>query len=101
MSCLSHVEQLHHGTMALIDRRIGIGSAAGVGVRNADPTEPCAADDVRHPRLRKLWLEQGIIFGCIAMRPAIHRDGRDIASRIEYPLLQGAAQLIANIALES
>jgi hypothetical protein len=51
------MQQFHDGSMTLVDRRIGIRAAPGVGVRDGDSTESCTADDVRPFRLEKLGIE--------------------------------------------
>jgi hypothetical protein len=56
-SCLIGVQQLHDGPMSLIDRRIGVCRAAGIGVRDGDPAETRSAYDVRHFRFGKFRLE--------------------------------------------
>src|SRR5258706_9277852 len=56
-SCLFGVQQLHDGPMTLIDRCIGVGRAARVRVRDGDPAEARAADNVRLVRLGKFRFE--------------------------------------------
>ena len=86
--------------MTLIDGRVGVGPAARIRVRNGNPAELRTADDMGSLVFGYFWIEQRVVFGCIAVRPSIHGDGGDVPRRIESAIFQGAPQLIADIAFE-
>ena len=46
-NCLSNRHQFSDGPVRLIDRRVGIGGCASIGVRNGDPAEARPTDDIR------------------------------------------------------
>ncbi len=95
------MQQLSDGAMPLIDGRIRISPAPGIGIGNGDAAKWGAAEDMRPLGFRDVRIEQGIVFGRITMRPSVHGDGRDVAGGVEASSLEGAGQLIAYVALES
>src|SRR5206468_3201198 len=45
-------------------------------------------------------IPQRVVLVRVAVRPAVHRDGHDVACRVEAPGAQHARELIAHVALE-
>src|SRR5579862_302046 len=87
--------------MGLIDRGVRVSVPVGIGVRNLDSPEGLASDHTRTLGDRPVQrLEQIVVFVGIAVRPAIDRDGLDVARWIETSGRQGASELIAYMAFE-
>src|SRR6266403_3433691 len=86
--------------MSLVDGLVGVGVGSRVRIRNGYISVRLPSD---YPRLLFLFpgrIEQMIGRERIAMRPAIHRDAFDVASRIEAGSAQHLRQLIADVTLE-
>src|SRR5579885_850750 len=94
-------QKLANRAMGLIDGRIGVGARAGVRIGDGDAAEALAADHIR-PLVRRNAeiVEERIELVGIAMRPAIYRDRRDVACRIESGSREHARELVADIPLE-
>src|ERR1035437_9215103 len=84
----------------LIDGLIRIGIGSGIGVGDGNPPVRFARDFTRClPAFQPERIEQRVVFVGVAVGPAIHRNRRDVAGRIEATGTKGAGQLIANLAL--
>src|SRR5258708_33656816 len=86
--------------MRLVDRSVGIGGGRGIGVGDRDRAKSSAADLVRRLAFSPFGIEQRIVFVGIAVRPAIDRDGGDIARRNKPLRTQYAVELVADLFLE-
>ena len=87
--------------MSLVDRAVGVGGGASIGVGDCDRAEALAADDVRQVALGRVPLVvEGIIFIGIAVRPAVDDDRRDVARRIEPANFKRSIELVADMALK-
>src|SRR5271170_4960743 len=93
-------EQVLDGTVGLVDRGVRIGGSAGVGIGDGDAAEAGAADDMRRLPVGPVRIEQRIIFVGVTVRPAVDRDGGNVAGRIETAGTEDARQLVADVALE-
>src|SRR3974390_3108543 len=93
--------QVHNSTMRLIDGRVGVRAAAGIGIGNCNKTKVPTADHMRPLSFWNVGIEEGVIFRRVAMGPAVHGDGGDIAGGVKSSLPQGAEQLVADVAFKS
>src|SRR6266853_5585860 len=86
--------------MSLVDGLVGVGVGSRVRIRDGDISVTLPSD---YPRLLFLFpgrIEQRVRRERIAVRPAVHGDAFDVASRIEAGSAQHLRQLIADVALE-
>ena len=93
-------QQLNHGAVRLVDCRVGISRSAGIRVADGDAAKARPADHVRTLRFWHVGIEQRVVFGRIAVWPAIHGYRLDVTRRIESSGPQRAQQLLADIALK-
>ena len=85
----------------MIDGYIGVGRGAGVGIGDSDAAVRLTADFVRRLAGRPLRIEERVVFIAVTVRPAIDRNGFDVARRIETTSTQAAGKLIADISFEN
>jgi len=69
--------------LRLIDRFIGVGRRAGIGIGDCDPSECTPADHVRALLRGEGWVAECVVGIGIAVRPAIDGEREDIAGWIE------------------
>ncbi len=86
--------------MGLVDGGVGIGGPAGVGIGDGDAAKAGAADHIGLALGRQVFIEQGVVFGGVAVGPAVDGDGGDVAGGVEAAGGQGPGQLVAGVALE-
>jgi hypothetical protein len=87
------IEQFLHTAERLIDGRVGIGRGAGVRVGDRDASRGTASDFVRRLACRPLRIVERVVFVAVSVRPAVHRDGFDVARRIEAAVAEDACEL--------
>src|SRR5262245_10886804 len=98
-SCLPH--DLVDRAMPLLDRDVGVGAHAGVGVGDSDISGTLTAEHVRHFLRRRVAIDEAVVLGRVAVRPAIDGDAFDVTCRIETGAAKHSSQLIADVSLES
>src|SRR5689334_916899 len=85
----------------LINCAICIGVGAGVRVGNRDPSKRLARDFARgDAALEPEFIPQRVVFVGVSMRPAVHRDGRNVARRIKTTRTQRSGELFAYFAFD-
>src|SRR5215813_9659311 len=95
------MHQFLHGTISFVDRGIGIGSGSDVGIGDCNSPERFASNFAGALSRWPFGIEKIVVCVGVTMRPAVHRDGEDIASRIESARRQNSSEWIANVPLES
>src|SRR5258708_13812412 len=94
------MSQLRHRSMRLVNRLVWVGASPSVRICNGYASETLPSD---HPRLLFLFpvrIKQRGRRDRIAVRPTIHCDAFNVASRIESSSTQHPRQLIPYVALE-
>src|SRR5712672_781819 len=94
------MSQFRYRSMRLVNRLVCVSTSPRVRICNGYASEALPTD---HPRLLFLFpirIKQWVRRERIAMRPTIHCDAFNVASRIESSSTQHPRQLIPDIALE-
>ena len=98
------VEDLLDGPMGRVDGGVCMGAGLRVGIGDGDQPEALPAHYTgavigggKRPFDR---IVQRVVGVCVAVWPAIHRDGFDVLSWIESTLGQHSTQLIPNLTLK-
>src|SRR6266566_1573651 len=91
-------QQFTRRAVGSIDRTMRIGAPLRIGIGNRDATGRLSS--AGNERLIVLVIEQGIRGVRIAVRPAIHRDGYNVAITRESAWCQHAVEFIADLGLD-
>lgn len=86
--------------MRLVDRRVRVGGETRVGIRDGDAPETLSSQEIWRVLGVEVLVPQGIVFRCVAVRPAVYGDPLDIAGRIEAARAKCARELIAYMPFE-
>ncbi len=92
--------QVTDGAVRLLDGDVGVRAHAGIRVGDGDAAEFLAGDQVRRVIGVVADVAQRVVFRRVTVRPAVDRDALDVVLGIEAALVQCAAELVADIALE-
>src|SRR6476661_5159262 len=93
--------ELLHRPVRLIDGDIRVRGSPRIRISDRDLSKLPASHDPGLFAFGPLWIEQGIAFVRITVRPAIYRDALDVTRGIESSRAQHSRQLIADILFES
>src|SRR5215472_9547597 len=93
-------EKFLNRAMGLVDRLVGEGRSASVGIGDRHLAEALPADDVRTLLGRYVRIGECVIGIGIAPRPAVYGDGQYIVRRAEASRAQHAVKLAANFKFE-
>src|SRR5262245_59422733 len=87
--------------MCMIDGAVGVRVCASVGVGNRDSPVPPPRNDARLlAAVQPERIGERVVLICVAVRPAVDRDGENIARGVETTRTDCARKLIADAALD-
>src|SRR5262245_59096061 len=68
------LQKFLHGPVRLVDRGIGVGGGACIGVGDGNAAETCTPKHVRRCPFRPVRIKQRVVFVGVTMRPTVDGD---------------------------